>query len=111
MYANQLIIILNEIPKTYNFSSNGLAIWYPEVINKMSDSNSTGKIKLCEILDNYYTPEAIIITQSQECNDTINSEVFYQRFRLEGYNMLLLITVAIVIKYGRNLVFGIFYVI
>lgn len=75
----------------------------------MSDSNSTGKIKLCEILDNYYTPDAIIETQSQGCNDTINSEVFYQRFSLEGYNMILLITVAIVIKYGRNLVFGMCY--
>lgn len=87
-------------------SSNGLGIWFPEIINKMSTNKSTDPLKLCQILE---LQKSVLFNSAHlECDDSINVQVFTSNLILGGFYVVGYVVIALVIKYGRGFVFGIY---
>lgn len=72
----------------------------------MSTTNSTDSLKLCQILDSQKTVS--VNSTNLECDDSINAQVFTSNLILGGFYVVGYVVIALVIKYGRGFVFGIY---
>ncbi|KAH8406515.1 hypothetical protein KR215_003947, partial [Drosophila sulfurigaster] len=55
-------------------SSNGMQLWFPEIVNRTSSTGSNSSMTVCEILDNSYMqpkPNATMM-----CSDTISTKTY-----------------------------------
>lgn len=85
-----------------------MGMWYPEIINKLATYNSTEQLTVCEILGRFKI-EAANITDgnlSEVCDDSIDDRVFFENMLLGVFYGLGFILIALIIKYGRGLAYG-----
>ncbi|KAH8359590.1 hypothetical protein KR093_007779, partial [Drosophila rubida] len=60
------------------FSSNGMQLWFPEIVNRTSNAGSNSSMTVCEILDNSYKQSEpnVTITTTMVCTDTISNKTY-----------------------------------
>lgn len=83
-------------------------MWYPDVINKLASYNSTEPLTMCKILERYKIEAANTTDQSEVCDDSIDVRVYYENILQGLFYACGFIMIALIIKYGRGLAYGMF---
>lgn len=79
-------------------SSGGLGLWLPELLNRFSNSKSTGTI--CEVITGSIITHDVngTLIEAQECEDTVSSEAFINSIMVGVYYLLGYVLISMLMK-------------
>ncbi|XP_063709756.1 synaptic vesicle glycoprotein 2A-like isoform X2 [Culicoides brevitarsis] len=84
-------------------SSGGMGLWFPEILNQLYYSNTTGTI--CSIFKKNLHQGSNTLISNKECNNILSSEAFVNSIIVGLYYTFGYIIISVLMKYcGRGLI-------
>uniref|UniRef100_A0A336LUM0 CSON005174 protein n=1 Tax=Culicoides sonorensis TaxID=179676 RepID=A0A336LUM0_CULSO len=101
-------LIAAYIQTSIFISSGALGLWFPELLNRFSNSDSTGTI--CEVITGALNTSIAIngnMTVTQDCDNSVSSEAFINSVMVGVYYTLGYVLISMLMKpLGRGWILG-----